>query len=80
MSEPAALALAQLEDELTELAAEINARTCRRLELVAEFDRRGGWDSRDFAPAPTGSPGAAPSPRARRASSCGSRTRSLRFP
>ena len=43
MSEPAALALAQLEDELTELAAEINAGTCRRLELVAEFDRRGGW-------------------------------------
>jgi hypothetical protein len=30
VSEPAALALAQLEDELTELAAEINAGTCRR--------------------------------------------------
>jgi hypothetical protein len=41
--EPATVPLAALEDELTELAAEINAGTCRWLELVAEFDRREGW-------------------------------------
>ena len=33
----------RLEDELTELAAQINAGTCRWLELLAEFDRRDGW-------------------------------------
>jgi hypothetical protein len=33
----------RLEDELTKLAAEINAGTCKWLELVAEFDRRDGW-------------------------------------
>ena len=33
----------RLEDELTELAAQINAGTCRWLELLAQFDRRDGW-------------------------------------
>ncbi len=32
-----------LESEITELAAHINAATCRWLLLVAEFDRREGW-------------------------------------
>lgn len=31
------------EEEITELAAHINAATCRWLGLVAEFDRREGW-------------------------------------
>jgi hypothetical protein len=35
--------LAALEREITELAAHINAATCRWLALVAEFDRREGW-------------------------------------
>lgn len=32
-----------IEREITELAAHINAATCRWLLLVAEFDRRLGW-------------------------------------
>ena len=35
--------LAELEREICELAAHIAAATCRWLELVAEFDDRGGW-------------------------------------
>ncbi len=35
--------LERLESEITELAAHINAATCRWLLLVAEFDRRQGW-------------------------------------
>ena len=34
---------ARLADEITELAAHINAATCRWLELIAEFDRREAW-------------------------------------
>jgi Domain of unknown function (DUF222)/HNH endonuclease len=33
----------RLEHEITELAAHLAAGTCRWLELVAEFDRRGVW-------------------------------------
>ena len=33
----------ELEREICELAAHIAAATCRWLQLVAEFDRRGGW-------------------------------------
>jgi hypothetical protein len=32
-----------LAEEITELAAHINAATCRWLELIAEFDRREAW-------------------------------------
>ncbi len=39
----AAVPLERLESEITELAAHINAATCRWLLLVAEFDRREGW-------------------------------------
>ncbi len=37
------LSLRQLEDEITELAAHINAATCRWLLLVGELDKREGW-------------------------------------
>ncbi len=37
------ISLAELEREICELAAHIAAATCRWLELVAEFDDRGGW-------------------------------------
>ena len=37
--------LERLEHEIVQLAAQINAGTCRWLELVAEFDRREGWAS-----------------------------------
>ncbi|HST14347.1 MAG TPA: DUF222 domain-containing protein [Gaiellaceae bacterium] len=43
MADPAALDVAELEAELATLAAHIYAGTCRWLELVAEFDRRGNW-------------------------------------
>ena len=39
----AALSLDELADELATLASHIYAGTCRWLELVAEFDRRGSW-------------------------------------
>jgi uncharacterized protein DUF222/HNH endonuclease len=39
------LPLERLEHEIVQLAAHINAGTCRWLELVAEFDRREGWGS-----------------------------------
>jgi len=38
-----ALPLEHLEQEIGELAAHLNAATCRWLLLVAEFDRRSGW-------------------------------------
>jgi hypothetical protein len=37
------LGLEQLGDEIALLAAHIQAATCRWLEMVAEFDERGGW-------------------------------------
>src|SRR3954468_401810 len=37
------LSLEQLENEITELSAHINAATCRWLRLVGELDRREGW-------------------------------------
>ncbi|MFL5868610.1 MAG: DUF222 domain-containing protein [Thermoleophilaceae bacterium] len=37
------MSLDQLETEITELAAHINAATCRWLLLVGELDRRRGW-------------------------------------
>jgi len=43
MSDPALLGDGELEAELATLAAHIYAGTCRWLELVAEFDRRGNW-------------------------------------
>jgi hypothetical protein len=35
--------LAVLEDEITEMAAHLNAATYRLLTLIGEFDERGGW-------------------------------------
>jgi len=40
---PAPAPLDELEREICELAAHIAVATCRWLELVAEFDSRGGW-------------------------------------
>ncbi|HXU89519.1 MAG TPA: DUF222 domain-containing protein [Methylomirabilota bacterium] len=37
------LALKQLGDEIAELAAHLTAATARLLELIREFDARGGW-------------------------------------
>ena len=37
------LDLTVLEDEITELAAHLNAATYRLLTLIGEFDERGGW-------------------------------------
>jgi Domain of unknown function (DUF222)/HNH endonuclease len=39
----ASMPLERLEQEITELAAHINAATCHWLVLVGEFDRREGW-------------------------------------
>jgi uncharacterized protein DUF222 len=41
--EPGSLSVEELEREIGELAAHVNAATCRWLCLVAEFDRREGW-------------------------------------
>jgi hypothetical protein len=38
------LPLGRLEAEIASLAAHVNAGTCRFLHLVAEFDRRAGWE------------------------------------
>jgi hypothetical protein len=43
MSDPAALSLGELEDEIATLASHIYAGTYRWLELVGEVDRRGSW-------------------------------------
>ena len=37
------LQLKQLGDEIAELAAHLTAATARLLELIREFDARGGW-------------------------------------
>jgi hypothetical protein len=37
--------LERLEERICELAAQLAAGTCRFLQLVAEFDARGGWAS-----------------------------------
>jgi len=42
-SSPAGRTLEALEHEITQLASDIHAATCRWLRLVAEFDRREGW-------------------------------------
>ena len=50
--DPAELPLERLEHEITELAAHINAGSCRWLELIAEFDHRegcGSWGCRSCA-------------------------------
>lgn len=42
--DPATLPLGDLKAELATVAAHLYAGTCRWLELVAELDRRSGWD------------------------------------
>ena len=40
----ATLSINKLEDEITLLAGQINAASYRFLKLIAEFDRREGWN------------------------------------
>src|SRR2546422_3387994 len=68
--EPTHPAIAELEglgDEIAELSAHLDAATARLLDLIREFDARGGWATAS-APAPSGSPGAWGSIWARRVS------------
>jgi len=39
------LSLDRLGDEIAELAAHVEAATARLLDLIREFDARGGWNS-----------------------------------
>jgi hypothetical protein len=48
-SELAELSLDELADEIATLASHVYAGTCRWLELVAEFDRRGGFEGSSVA-------------------------------
>ena len=64
--------IGRLEAEITELAAQIHAATCRWLSLVAEFDRRAAGPHGAPAAARTGSRGGARSRRRRRVSMCAS--------
>ena len=50
-SELGSMALERFEQEIGELAAHIHAATCRWLLLVAEFDRREGWQIGERSPA-----------------------------
>jgi 5-methylcytosine-specific restriction endonuclease McrA len=46
--DPVLVPLERLEERICELAAHLAAGTCRFLQLVAEFDARGGWASWDL--------------------------------
>ncbi|MGH7279664.1 MAG: hypothetical protein ACREJG_13405, partial [Candidatus Rokuibacteriota bacterium] len=85
---PPAVSIAELDrlgDEIAELAAHLEAATARLLDLIREFDARGGWNNgfRSCAAwlswrvglAPGARPGARPG-RARSARCRGSRRRS----
>ena len=45
--------LDRLGDQIAELSAHLEAATARLLDLIREFDARGGWKT-GSAPAPTG--------------------------
>ena len=45
--------LDQLGDQIAELSAHLEAATARLLDLIREFDARGGWNTAS-APAPPG--------------------------
>src|SRR5690348_4590559 len=59
--------LERLSDEIAELAAHLDAATARLLDLIREFDARGGWVTASPR-APTGLPGVSGSRSAPRAS------------
>src|SRR4029450_10584682 len=42
---PNIVALDRLGDEIAELSAHVDAATARLLELIREFDARGGWNT-----------------------------------
>ena len=46
--DPVLVPLERLEERICELAAHLAAGTCRFLQLVAEFDARGGWATWDL--------------------------------
>lgn len=53
---PDCVELERLGDEIAKLAAHLDAAIARLLDLIREFDARGGW-AMASARAPTGSPG-----------------------
>ena len=52
--------LDHLGDEIATLSAHLDAATARLLDLIRDFDARGGWNT-GSAPAPSGSAGASAS-------------------
>ena len=66
--------LDQLGDEIAELSAHLDAATARLLELIREFDARGGGTP-GSTPARRGSPGAWGWSRGQHGSGCGWRGR-----
>jgi hypothetical protein len=42
---PSIAALDRLGDEIAELSAHLDAATARLLDLIREFDQRGGWNT-----------------------------------
>ena len=69
--------LDRLGDEIAELAAHLDAATARLLDLIREFDARGGWNT-GFRSCAAWLPGASGSPRAQPANTCGWRAPSAR--
>ena len=60
----------ELEDQIIELAGHLNAANYRFLAVLAEFDRRKGWNVAPRGTVPTGSTGSAASTWVRRARMC----------
>ena len=69
--------LERLGDQIAELSAHLDAATARLLDLIREFDARGGWATASPR-APRGSRGASASIPVPRVSECGSREPSAR--
>ena len=51
---PNVVELDRIGDEIAELSAHLDAATARLLELIREFDARGGWNNRHVSRARTG--------------------------
>src|SRR5438093_647491 len=64
--------LERLGDEIAKLSAHLDAASARLLDLIREFDARGGWDN-GFSSCAAWLPGASGSTAAQRASMYGSR-------
>src|SRR5437016_7108294 len=72
--------LDRLGDEIAELSAHLDAATARLLDLIREFDARGGWNNGFSCCAAWLTWGAWGSPPGRPASTCGWRAPSVRCP